>query len=48
MLKKILVAAALLASFVYAAVPRPLADIAIPVPQGKPVSLNRIAARYCC
>jgi thiol-disulfide isomerase/thioredoxin len=40
MFKKILLTAALAASFVYAAVPRPLVDMIIPLPQGKPLALK--------
>jgi hypothetical protein len=40
LLKSIAVAAAFTASFLFAVTPRPLADMAIPVPNGKPISLK--------
>jgi hypothetical protein len=40
MLKKIVVFSALAASFLIAATPRPLADMSIPVPNGKPIVLK--------
>jgi hypothetical protein len=40
MFKKILVSAALAASFLIAATPRPLLDMSIPIPNGKPITLK--------
>ena len=40
MFKKILVFAALAASFLIAATPRPMVDMSIPVPNGKPIPLK--------
>ena len=40
MFKKILVFAALAASFLIAATPRPMVDMTIPVPNGKPIPLK--------
>jgi thiol-disulfide isomerase/thioredoxin len=40
MWKKILLPAVFVASFLFAATPRPLADMAIPVPTGKAISLK--------